>query len=89
MRNWHCWPASAVDYYLRLEQGRDKNPSAQVLDALARVLRLDIKATEYLHQLASPSAALWDYAGVEAPADGTPGADRSVRDAGNRGQPVP
>ena len=61
----------SVDYYLRLEQGRDKNPSAQVLDALARVLRLDIKATEYLHQLASPSAARWDYAGVEAPADGT------------------
>ena len=62
----------SVDYYLRLEQGRDKNPSAQVLDALARVLRLDIKATEYLHQLASPSAARWDYAGIEAPADGTP-----------------
>ena len=62
----------SVDYYLRLEQGRDKNPSAQVLDALARVLRLDTKATEYLHQLASPSAARWDYAGIEAPADGTP-----------------
>ena len=45
------------DYYLRLEQGRDKNPSAQVLDALARALQLDIKATEYLHQLASQSAA--------------------------------
>ena len=41
------------DYYLRLEQGRDKHPSAQVLDALARALQLDIKATEYLHQLAS------------------------------------
>jgi hypothetical protein len=25
------------DYYLRLEQGRDRNPSVQVLDALARV----------------------------------------------------
>ena len=42
------------DYYLRLEQGRDTNPSAQVLDALARVLQLDVKATEYLHQLANP-----------------------------------
>ena len=41
------------DYYLRLEQGRDKNPSAQILDALARALQLDIKGTEYLHQLAS------------------------------------
>ncbi|MGW4024158.1 helix-turn-helix domain-containing protein [Streptomyces sp. NPDC005009] len=42
------------DYYLRLEQGRDRNPSAQVLDALARVLRLDETATGYLHQLAAP-----------------------------------
>jgi transcriptional regulator with XRE-family HTH domain len=42
------------DYYLRLEQGRDRNPSAQVLDALARVLRLDDTATGYLHQLAAP-----------------------------------
>lgn len=41
------------DYYLRLEQGRDRNPSAQVLDALARVLRLDETATGHLHQLAA------------------------------------
>ncbi|MCW2516601.1 MAG: transcriptional regulator [Mycobacterium sp.] len=41
------------DYYLRLEQGRDKNPSPQILDALARALQLDIKGTEYLYQLAS------------------------------------
>ena len=54
----------SADYYLRLEQGRDKNPSAQVLDALARALRLDIKATEYLHQLASPSAGRRDAAGL-------------------------
>ena len=59
------------DYYLRLEQGRDKRPSAQVLDALARALRLDVKASEYLHQLASPSGARRDYVGVEAAADGT------------------
>ncbi|AZM61568.1 MULTISPECIES: helix-turn-helix domain-containing protein [unclassified Streptomyces] len=42
------------DYYLRLEQGRDRNPSTQVLDALARVLQLDDTATSYLHQLAAP-----------------------------------
>ncbi|MEU3197210.1 MULTISPECIES: helix-turn-helix transcriptional regulator [unclassified Streptomyces] len=42
------------DYYLRLEQGRDRNPSAQVLDAIARVLRLDDTATAYLHQLTAP-----------------------------------
>ncbi len=45
----------SAEYYLRLEQGRDKNPSAQILDALARALQLDIKGTEYLYQLASGS----------------------------------
>jgi transcriptional regulator with XRE-family HTH domain len=43
----------SAEYYLRLEQGRDKNPSPQILDALARALQLDINATEYLYQLAS------------------------------------
>src|SRR6202008_267565 len=41
------------EYYLRLEQGRDTNPSPQILDALARALQLDIKGAEYLYQLAS------------------------------------
>jgi transcriptional regulator with XRE-family HTH domain len=40
------------DYYLRLEQGRDRNPSAQILEALARVLQLDSAATDYLLGLA-------------------------------------
>nr|WP_062335578.1 helix-turn-helix transcriptional regulator [Herbidospora sakaeratensis] len=43
-------------YYIRLEQGRERNPSAQVLSALARVLRLDPDATEYLYSLAHPWA---------------------------------
>ncbi|MFD3453198.1 helix-turn-helix domain-containing protein [Streptomyces sp. NPDC058691] len=38
----------SADYYLRLEQGRDRNPSLQVLEALARVLRLDADATAYM-----------------------------------------
>lgn len=42
------------DYYMRLEQGRDQHPSAQVLDALARVLRLDADASAHLHGLARP-----------------------------------
>jgi transcriptional regulator with XRE-family HTH domain len=42
------------DYYLRLEQGRDRNPSIQVLEALARVLDLDQAATDYLLSLAAP-----------------------------------
>src|SRR5271154_4609291 len=60
----------SADYYLRLEQGRDKNPSAQVLETLARALRLDEKAAEHLHQLAS-SAPRRSYGAAEAPADGT------------------
>ena len=56
------------DYYLRLEQGRDKNPSAQILDALARALQLDIKGTEYLHQLTSGSRS--EQPGLQTAADG-------------------
>ena len=59
------------EYYLRLEQGRDKNPSAQILNALARALQLDVKATEYLHQLASPTASRRGHASVETAADDT------------------
>lgn len=44
----------SANYYLRLEQGRDRNPSPQVLEALARVLQLDDTATRYLHELARP-----------------------------------
>jgi len=44
----------STDYYLRLEQGHDVNPSVQVLDALARALRLDPIAAHYLHGLARP-----------------------------------
>ncbi|KAB8196330.1 helix-turn-helix domain-containing protein [Nonomuraea phyllanthi] len=41
----------SADYYMRLEQGRDRNPSVQVLESLARVLRLDDDATAYLLRL--------------------------------------
>ena len=44
----------SVDYYLRLERGRDTHPSPQVLDALARVLRLDETERDYLFELAEP-----------------------------------
>ncbi|WP_405862036.1 helix-turn-helix transcriptional regulator [Streptomyces sp. NBC_01515] len=43
----------SADYYLRLDLGRDKNPSAQVLDSLARVLRLDDVERTYLLGLAA------------------------------------
>ncbi|MFF1768161.1 helix-turn-helix domain-containing protein [Streptomyces sp. NPDC058249] len=45
------------DYYVRLEQGRDRHPSEQVLVSIANALQLDEEATAYLVQLAtSPSA---------------------------------
>ena len=44
----------SADYYLRLERGRDTNPSAQVLESLARVLHLDEVETEYLLNLGTP-----------------------------------
>jgi transcriptional regulator with XRE-family HTH domain len=41
----------SADYYLRLERGRDRNPSAQVLEAIARVLQLDEEHTAHLFSL--------------------------------------
>ncbi|MEV0125888.1 helix-turn-helix transcriptional regulator [Streptomyces sp. NPDC050703] len=41
-----------VDYYTRLEQGRERHPSAQVLDALGRALHMDADAHAHLHRLA-------------------------------------
>ncbi|ARH89093.1 helix-turn-helix transcriptional regulator [Streptomyces sp. MOE7] len=41
-----------VDYYTRLEQGRERHPSPQVLDALSRALHLDTDAHAHLHRLA-------------------------------------
>lgn len=44
----------STDYYIRLEQGRDRHPSAQVVEALGRALGLDEEALAHLHQLANP-----------------------------------
>jgi transcriptional regulator with XRE-family HTH domain len=44
----------SVDYYVRLEQGRERHPSAQVVEALARALELDDDAAAHLHELARP-----------------------------------
>ncbi|UED87212.1 helix-turn-helix domain-containing protein [Streptomyces profundus] len=49
----------SVDYYVRLEQGRANQPSAEVLDALAGALRLDHTARAHLVALANrPRAVL-------------------------------
>ncbi|MDI5964798.1 helix-turn-helix transcriptional regulator [Streptantibioticus silvisoli] len=43
----------SADYYLRLEQGRNRNPSPAVLDSLARALDLDDAANEHLRRVAA------------------------------------
>lgn len=45
----------SVDYYTRLEQGRHGSPSEAVLDALARVFRLDAVGRAHLADLARPA----------------------------------
>ncbi|MFD9336226.1 helix-turn-helix transcriptional regulator [Streptomyces sp. NPDC060028] len=75
-----------ADYYTRLEQGRERHPSAQVLDALGRALRLDPDAYAHLHQLAgtTPPVALTPAApdqiglGLRRLLDGYPGAPAFV-----------
>lgn len=42
----------SADYYARLEQGRERNPSAQLLDAIGRALHLDPDARRHLFRLA-------------------------------------
>lgn len=42
----------SVDYYARLEQGRERHPSVSVLDALCRALDLDNDARDHLLRLA-------------------------------------
>ncbi|MEV6864504.1 helix-turn-helix transcriptional regulator [Streptosporangium subroseum] len=44
----------STDYYVRLEQGRERHPSGQVLDALTQALDLGIEAEAHLYELAQP-----------------------------------
>ncbi|WP_262401799.1 helix-turn-helix domain-containing protein [Actinomadura sp. CNU-125] len=41
----------SVDHYIRLEQGRENRPSAQVLDSLSEALRLEDDARAHLYQV--------------------------------------
>lgn len=44
----------SVEYYVRLEQGRERTPSVAVVDALADAFDLDADQTRHLHDLARP-----------------------------------
>ncbi|HVX45583.1 MAG TPA: helix-turn-helix transcriptional regulator [Mycobacteriales bacterium] len=46
----------SIDYYVRIERGKETRPSPTVLDALARALRLDDEERTYLRELASQAA---------------------------------
>ena len=47
----------SVNYYTRLEQGQSRNASPEVLDALARAMRLDGDERSHIHALARPMRA--------------------------------
>jgi transcriptional regulator with XRE-family HTH domain len=55
----------SVDYYVRLEQGREVSPSPQVLDSLGEVLRLDDDGRQHLYRLAGLSPRPASAAAVE------------------------
>jgi transcriptional regulator with XRE-family HTH domain len=44
----------SAEYYLRLEQGRERQPSDQVLEGLASALQLNDDAAQYMRTLAHP-----------------------------------
>jgi transcriptional regulator with XRE-family HTH domain len=46
----------SIDYYIRLEQGKESNPSGPILDGLARALRLDEEEHAHLYALANHAA---------------------------------
>ena len=46
----------SIDYYTRLERGKETRPSPSVADALARALRLDADEHEHLRALAARAA---------------------------------
>ncbi|WP_405996174.1 helix-turn-helix transcriptional regulator [Streptomyces sp. NBC_00986] len=46
----------SIDYYVRLERGKETHPSPAVLDALARALQLDDAEHQHLHELATRAA---------------------------------
>lgn len=48
----------STDYYVRLEQGRERRPSPAVVEGLCKALLLDTVAARYLRELSAPEAAV-------------------------------
>ena len=46
----------SIDYYIRLERGKEKRPSPAVVEALGRALRLDTEELHFLRELAAQAA---------------------------------
>ena len=46
----------SIDYYIRLEQGKESNPSGPILNGLARAVRLNEEEHEHLYALANRAA---------------------------------
>ena len=46
----------SIDYYIRLEQGKETNPSGPILDGLARALQLNEEEQAHLYALANQAA---------------------------------
>ncbi|MBF8189654.1 helix-turn-helix domain-containing protein [Nonomuraea sp. K274] len=46
----------SIDYYVRLERGKETRPSPSVIDALARALHLDDEEHQHLRELAARAA---------------------------------
>ncbi|ALG10114.1 helix-turn-helix domain-containing protein [Kibdelosporangium phytohabitans] len=58
----------SVEYLTRLEQGRDRNPSGEILGALADALHLTVDERVYLHRLMKASTGSACQGGTVAPA---------------------
>ena len=54
----------SIDYYIRLEQGKETNPSGPILDGLARALRLNEEEHAHLYALANHAAGRTAHKGL-------------------------
>jgi transcriptional regulator with XRE-family HTH domain len=66
----------SVEYLVRIEQGRDRNPSAAVVNTLADALRLDAAEREHLRHLTKITGGTCVGARVQPGRDVRPGARR-------------